>query len=307
MANDEVSSMMAQLGISDIDELFRDIPQSIRKKSIDLDDGISEFEIIRKAEERAARNSGYNFIKFLGCGIYDRVIPSAVDSIIGRSEFLTSYTPYQPEISQGMLQSMYEYQSIMSDLNGMDVTNSSMYDGFTALGEAVRMAYRINGKSEILVPENMYQSKTDVIRSYIWGLGIKLIPYRINRDTGYVDMEDVQGKLNDNTGAIVAENPNAYGILDENVLHLNDIKRQSLLITYFDPISLGAVKPPGSYGTDIAVADGQQLGIHPFLGGPLLGIMSFRKEYARKSPGRIIGESIDRDGKKAYVMTLQTR
>lgn len=307
MANDEVSSMMAHLGIDDIDELFRDIPENVRKKGIELEDGISEHEIIRKAKERACRNKGYDFIKFLGCGIYDRVIPSSVDSIINRSEFLTSYTPYQPEISQGMLQSMFEYQSLMSDLSGMDVTNSSMYDGFTALGEAVRMAFRINGKQDVLVPENMYQTKFDVIRSYIWGLGVRLIPYRINRDTGFLDLDDIQKKVSDNTGAVVVENPNSYGILDENVLHANEVRKHALLITYYDPISLGAVKPPGAYGSDIAVADGQQLGIHPFMGGPLLGIMSFKKEFSRKSPGRIIGESTDSDGKKAYVMTLQTR
>lgn len=307
MSNDEVSSMMAQLGIKNIDDLFRDIPESVRKKGIDIDNGVSEYEIVSLARERASLNRGTDFIKFLGCGIYDRVIPSSVDSLIGRSEFLTSYTPYQPEISQGMLQSMYEYQSIMSDLMGMDVTNSSMYDGFTALGEAVRMAFRINGKSDVLIPENMYENKIDVIESYIWGLGIKLIKYGVDRKTGQINLEDLSGKVGENTGAIIVENPNSFGILDENALRVHEIKKDALLISYVDPISLGVVTPPGEYGTDIAVSEGQQLGIHSFLGGPLLGIMSFRKEYARKSPGRIIGESVDRDGKKAYVMTLQTR
>lgn len=307
MSNDEVSSMMGQLGIKNIDELFRDIPKNVRKKGIDIADGVSEFEILTMAKERAALNKGMDFINFLGCGIYDRVIPASVDSIIGRSEFLTSYTPYQPEMSQGMLQSMFEYQSLMSDLMGMDVTNSSMYDGSTALGEAVRMAFRINGKPEVLIPENMYWSKIDVIESYIWGLGIKLIKYGIDRKTGFTDLDDLKGKVNENTGAIIVENPNAFGILDENALKVQEIKKDALLISYVDPISLGVITPPGEYGTDIAVAEGQQLGIHRFFGGPLLGIMSFRKDYARKSPGRIIGESVDRDGKKAYVMTLQTR
>ncbi len=307
MANDEVSSMMAHLGINDINELFRDIPQKVRKKSIDIPDGISEHELIRKARDMASLNRGHDFIKFIGCGIYDRVIPSSVDSIIGRSEFLTSYTPYQPEISQGMLQSMFEYQSILSDLMGMDVTNSSMYDGFTALGEAVRMAYRIRGKRDVLYPENMYESKLEVIRSYIWGLGIRMVPYRIDRDTGYLDLEDLQGKVGEDTCAVIVENPNSFGILDENALRVTDIRKDALLIAYADPISLGLVKPPGEYGADIAVAEGQQLGIHPFFGGPLLGIMSFRKEYARRSPGRIIGQSVDREGKDSYVMTLQTR
>lgn len=307
MANDEVSSMMAHLGIKSISELFSDIPQKVRKDGIEMPDGICEFQLLQKARELASRNKGHDFIKFLGCGIYDRVIPASVDSIIGRSEFLTSYTPYQPEISQGMLQSMFEYQSILSDLMQLDVTNSSMYDGFTALGEAVRMAFRVNGKADVLYPENMYESKLEVIRSYIWGLGIRLVPYRIERNTGYLDISDLDRKIGDNTSAIIVENPNSFGILDENALKVSEIKKDAMLISYVDPISLGIVKPPGEYGSDISVAEGQQLGIHPFFGGPLLGIMSFKKEYARKSPGRIIGQSVDKDGKNSYVMTLQTR
>ncbi len=307
MANDEVSSMMSHLGIKDINELFSDIPPKVRKNSIDIPDGISEFEILNKAREMASKNRGHDYIRFLGCGIYDRIIPSSVDSILGRSEFLTSYTPYQPEVSQGMLQSMFEYQSILSDLMKMDVTNSSMYDGSTALGEAIRMAFRINGKNEVLYPENIYESKLEVMRSYIWGLGIKMIPYRIDENTGYLDLSDIESKVGENTCSVIVENPNSYGILDENVLKINEIKGGALLVSYVDPISLGLVKPPGDYGADISVAEGQQLGIHQFFGGPLLGIMSFRKEYARKSPGRIIGQSVDKKGKDSYVMTLQTR
>ena len=305
--DDEVSSMLEVLKIKDAEELFSDVPKNVRKNGLGIKPGLSEFEVVSKARKYASENLGTDHIRFLGCGIYDRIVPSSVDSIIGRTEFLTSYTPYQPEISQGMLQSLFEYQSLVSDLTGMDMTNSSMYDGFTALGEAIRMSYRINGRSEILVPEFLYGVKEQVINSYISGLGIRLVKYKFNRETGYIDLEDLSSKINDNTSAIVVENPNSLGVLDENVLKVQEIKGKALLISYVDPVSLGALLPPGEYGSDIVVAEGQQLGIHQSFGGPLLGILSFRKEYVRRSPGRLIGESLDLDGKRSFVMTLQTR
>lgn len=299
--------MFEFIGIKDSDELFSDIPASIRKRGISINRGISEYEVMKLAEDIGSANSGYNFANFMGCGIYDRIIPAAVDSIIGRTEFITSYTPYQAEFSQGMLQSLFEYQSLISDLMGMDMTNSSIYDGTTALGEAVRMANRINGKSEILIPENMYKSKTDVIDNYASGLNLKFIKYSFSRDSGYIDLDDLSSKVSDSTSAIICENPNSFGIIDPNVMKVQEMKKNALLIMYVDPISLGTIVPPGAYGADIAVAEGQQLGIHRQLGGPLLGLFSFRKEYLRKSPGRIIGESLDVNGKRAYVMTIQTR
>jgi glycine dehydrogenase subunit 1 len=299
--------MMDFIGIESDEELFSDIPSSIRKKGIPISRGISEYEVVRLAEEIGSANTGYNYANFMGCGIYDRIIPSAVDSIIGRSEFITSYTPYQAEFSQGMLQSLFEYQSLISDLTGMDMTNSSIYDGATALGEAVRMAHRINEKTEILVPENIYRSKMDVIHSYSSGLNLKFISYSFDRNTGYLDLENLASKISANTSAIICENPNSFGIIDPNVLKVQEIKGDALLITYVDPVSLGVVVPPGSYGADISVSEGQQLGIHREFGGPLLGLFSFRKEYLRKSPGRIIGLTSDSKGKRAFVMTIQTR
>lgn len=296
--------MLKALNLNNIDELFSDIPDDL-KVNIDLGKPLSEMELINEINKIKNKNNKSKLF-FLGNGIYDRFVPNLVNEIISRNEFLTSYTPYQPEISQGILFALFEYQSIISDLTEMDMTNSSMYDGFTSLGEAVRMAYRINGKNKILIPENIYKSKLDIIKNYLYGLNLKFIFYNFD-DNGKIDLEDLKNKIDGNTCAIIAEEPNSYGIIDENVFKLNEIKKDSILITYYDPISLGLLKPPGEYGTDIAVAEGQQLGINMNFGGPLLGLFSFKKEYVHKSPGRLIGLSNDLNGKKAFVMTLQAR
>ncbi len=302
---DEISSMLEFLGFSSVDELFSDIPKNVRKQSMGIGRGLEEYRVVQRAKLYASENKS-DMVNFLGNGIYDRIIPEAVNNILGRSEFLDAYTPYQPEISQGMLQSIFEYQSLISDLFEMDFTNASMYDGYSALGEAVRMAYRINGKNEILIPESTYDSKLAVMNSYGRGLGIIFRKYKMNR-SGKIDLDDLSSKIGENTSAIVVENPNGYGILDENVTKVGDIKKSAIIISYVDPVSLGAVTPPGAYDSDIAIAEGQQLGIPMNFGGPLLGLMSFKSEYVRKSPGRLIGESVDHNGKRAYVMTLQTR
>jgi len=305
--SDERSAMLNSMNMKSVDDLFSDVPASMRKKNLRIPEGISEYDLIEEAKKIAAMNKYEGYRKFLGCGIYDRIIPSSVDSLISRSEFLTSYTPYQPEISQGMLQSLFEYQSLISDLMGMDATNASMYDGYSALAEAVRMAFRINGKTEVLIPETLYSGKVKVIESYIGGLGLKLVRYGYEKDSGFMDLEDISKKVNDSVSCVIVENPNGFGILDENITKIRETVGNAMIISYVDPVSLGIIKPPGEYDSDIAVAEGQSLGIHKNLGGPLLGIMSFKKEHVRKSPGRIIGESVDANGKKAYVMTLQTR
>ena len=303
----DVSEMLKEIGLDTVDSLYSGIPGKLRKQQLDLDHHISEYELIKRAESIAGENRWNNYINFLGCGSYDRIVPASVDHIISRSEFITSYTPYQPEVSQGMLQSLFEYQSTICDLTEMDVTNSSMYDGVTGIAEAVRMAHRVNGKSKVLVPETLYDSRLAVIESYMEGLPSKIEKYRINRETGYIDLEDLASRVDNNTSCILVENPNGMGVLDPNVTKVQEIKKGALMISFTDPISLGAVKPPGSYGVDISIMEGQSLGIHQNFGGPFLGIMSFRKEYVRKSPGRIIGQTQDHNGKRAFVMTLQTR
>ena len=304
---DDDLAMLDYLGFKNFEDLFSDIPAKIRKSSLKIEPHYSEYDLIRQAGILASKNNYENFTNFLGCGVYDRIIPSSVDSILSRSEFLTAYTPYQAEISQGMLQSLFEYQTIISDLFGMDVANSSMYDGPTALGEAVRMALRVNEKNVILLPENIYRNKLNIIENYTSGLNVVLRTYKMDNTTGMIDLNDIASKVNSEVSAVVVENPNSYGIIDENVLKVKDLLHEALLIVYVDPISLGAVKAPGSYGADIAVAEGQQLGIHQNFGGPYLGVFTFRKELARKAPGRIIGQTTDMKGRTGYVMTLQTR
>jgi len=304
---DDDFAMLDYLGFKNFEDLFSDIPAKIRKGNLRMDPHHSEYDLIRQAGFLASKNNYEDFSNFLGCGVYDRIIPSSVDSILSRSEFLTAYTPYQAEISQGMLQSLFEYQSIISDLFGMDVTNSSMYDGPTSLGEAVRMAIRVNERRVILLPENIYRNKMKIIENYTSGLNVVLQTYKLDDRTGMIDLNDIASKINQDVSAVVVENPNSYGIIDENVLKVKELLNGALLIAYVDPVSLGAVRPPGSYGADIAVAEGQQLGIHQNFGGPYLGIFTFRKELARKAPGRIIGQTTDVNGRTGYVMTLQTR
>ncbi len=304
---DEVNSMIDFLGLHSLDDLFSEIPSSVRKKNTMIHGKNSEYAVIRDAENTASLNAFDGYTSFLGSGYYDRIVPTSVDSIISRSEFITSYTPYQPEVSQGLLQALFEYQSIMSDLTGMDVTNSSMYDGHTALGEAVRMAHGVNGKQRVLVPSNISSTKLSVIGNYAAGINVRIEKYKVSNDTGYIDMDHLGSLMGDDVSAIVTENPNSYGILDPNVSRVHEIKKNALLISYFDPVSLALVRPPGDYGADIAVGEGQQLGIHLSYGGPYLGIFSFKREHMRKAPGRLIGETTDTNGKRAFVMTLQTR
>lgn len=299
--------MLDALGFRDYEDLFSDIPQQIRKHSFSLNRHIAEYELFAEAYKFSKKNDYSDFHNFLGCGSYDRIIPSSVDSLITRAEFITAYTPYQAEISQGMLQALFEYQSLASDLMGMDATNSSLYDGPTALGEAVRMAYRINKRPTILIPENLYANKRSILENYVPGLDIKFVEYAMDQVSGKIDLSDLQSKINEQVSAVIVENPNSYGIIDEHVLKVKDLLKDQVLISYVDPISLGIIKPPGEYGADIAVAEGQQLGIHQNFGGPYLGIFSFRKDLARKAPGRLIGETLDEAGRKSFVMTLQTR
>ncbi len=304
---DQDKIMLDALGFREYEDLFSDIPKEIRKRDFSLDKHIAEHELLTEAHRLSKTNDFSDFHNFLGCGSYDRVIPASVDSLVTRAEFITAYTPYQAEISQGMLQSLFEYQSLSSDLMGMDATNSSMYDGPTSLGEAVRMAYRVNQRSVILIPENMYANKRSILENYVSGLDVRFVEYAMDQETGKIDLADLQSKIGPEVSAVIVENPNSYGIIDDNVLKVKELLKDQLLIAYVDPISLGVLTPPGEYGADIAVAEGQQLGIHQNYGGPYLGIFSFRKELVRKSPGRIIGETTDAVGRRSFVMTLQTR
>jgi glycine dehydrogenase subunit 1 len=300
--------MLELLGIKDIEELFQDIPEDVRIDGIPLPKGMAEHEVVRTIREMLSANvTAEDMPSFLGSGIYHHFIPAAVNTIISRSEFLTSYTPYQAEISQGMLQALFEYQSLVSELTGMDVVNSSNYDASTALGEAATMSYRIRPKRKFLVPEAMSWEKKSVLRNYVAGAGMEIVEYSYDPYTGCIDVDDLLSKYDDDVSGIYAEVPNLFGIIDPAVGKLRGSLKGPVLVIGVDPISLGVLTPPGEYGADIVIGEGQGLGSAMNCGGPLLGLFACRMEHVRKMPGRLIGMTKDKDGQRAYCMTLQTR
>jgi len=303
-------SMLNKIGLENIDSLFSDIPKNIRIKKLNLPDGLSQQQTEEKLHEIGKKNRSFDIMPtFLGGGIKPHYIPAAVKSIISRSEFYTSYTPYQPEASQGFLQAMFEYQSIIAELTGMGIANASLYDGATSLGEAALMCSRINKRNNFVIPTNTSWDKRCVLRNYISGVGlnIKEIPY--NSETGEIDIDIMKKNIDDNTSGVYLENPNFFGVFEEKVEEIKKIIRdnQSLFVVGVDPISLGITKSPGDYGADIVVGEGRSLGNPIDFGGSSLGIFACKKEFIRQIPGRLIGLTKDKDGKRAFCMTLQTR
>lgn len=296
------------MGIQSAEELFSDVPASIRTNGIDIPQGLPEMDVIRKVRSILGRNVTVTDRPcFLGGGIFDHFVPSAVTSIVSRSEFLTSYTPYQAEVSQGILQALFEYQSFIAELTGMEVVNSSMYDGATALGEAATMCGRINGKGSFLVPQVMSADKRDVLRNYAKGAGLRVIEYRCDLTTGEMDLADLRSKVNGDVAGVYAEVPNFLGVIDRHVIELGGELKGAALVVGVDPISLGVLKAPADYGADIVIGEGQSLGSPMNFGGPLLGLFACRQEHVRKMPGRVVGMTRDATGRRAFCMTLQTR
>ncbi len=312
--NDEtVAKMLSVIGANSIDDLFSDIPQDLKlTRELNIPSNMSEMEIERHVQELLAKNYAKPTLSFLGAGAYSHYVPAAVEQIISRSEFYTSYTPYQPEISQGMLQSLFEYQSLICNLAQMDVANSSMYDWGTAVGEAARMAFRLKGRKRILVSGNVGPERFEVMKTYLWPLDVQVqvIPY--DRKTGRSDLDAIKNRMSDNVSAIYVENPNFFGVFEDDIEEISLIAhaKGALLITGIDPISLGITKPPGEYGADIAVGEGQSMGIHVNFGGPYVGIFAVKggQEIIRQMPGRIIGMTTTKDGsRRGFSQVLQTR
>ncbi|MHB1000244.1 MAG: aminomethyl-transferring glycine dehydrogenase subunit GcvPA [Armatimonadota bacterium] len=305
---DDRQRMLHALGIDDISELFEQIPDHIRVKGLlDIPGSASEIELRTIARNLSTKNCNLDeYTCFLGAGLYDSYIPSTVPAIISRSEFYTSYTPYQPEISQGNLQSIFEFQSLICQLTGMDVSNASMYDGATALTEAALMASSITGRTQWLVSDCVNPAYREVMKTYAKSSGYEIA---ISKRTGIMtDMESLQGQVTDNTACVIIQNPNFFGALEdltaaEKYIH----EKKALFIICYDPISLGLLNPPAHYNADICTAEGQPLGIPMNFGGPLLGLFSCKNEYIRQMPGRIVGAATDSAGHKGYTLTLQAR
>jgi len=299
--------MLAAIGVTSIEELFGDVPGELRFQGrLDIPGPLSELELLRHVESLAAMNrTAGDVISFLGGGIYDHHIPSVVRHITSMPQFSTAYTPYQAEASQGTLQTIYEFQTLIARLTGLDVANASLYDGSSAAAEAAFLAVSATGRQKVLVAATANPATREVLRTYLSGSAVELV--EVPADGGRTDL----GALEDlaaGAACMVFEHPNFFGLLEPaGELASRVAQAGGLAVASVDPLSLALLKPPGQYGADIAVGEGQCLGAPMAFGGPLLGFMAARREYLRKLPGRLVGATTDSVGRRGYVMTLQTR
>ncbi|MBN1853335.1 MAG: aminomethyl-transferring glycine dehydrogenase subunit GcvPA [Pirellulales bacterium] len=302
-------AMLNRIGAASVDELMELVPSGLRlHRPLDLPKAMTEIELDAHLQALAASNQpASEFVCFLGAGAYDHHVPAVVDAVAARSEFYTSYTPYQAEVSQGNLQVMFEYQSLITRLTGMDVANASVYDGATAVTEAVLMAIHCTQRpGRVLVPTSLHPEYRQTIAAYLINFGTELVT--LPASDGTLDPGDLDAALDDRTACVVLQHPNFFGCLEDMEPMVRAVHDAgALVISVFDPISLGLLKRPGDLGADIAVAEGQALGSPLSFGGPYLGIMACREPFLRRMPGRIAGQTIDREGKRCFVLTLQTR
>ena len=300
----EQEAMLKQIGLEKIDDLYAMVPEEARLKDLHIPSGKSEMEVLEDLSSVADKNKVYQSI-YRGAGVYKHYIPAIVSTITSKEEFLTAYTPYQAEISQGVLQSIFEYQTQICELTGLDVSNASVYDGAVAAAEALFMSLERN-KDEVLVADTVDPQTLAVMKTYCESRDVKIVMVQ-NKDHR-LDVEDLKAKLNERSAGLYVESPNYYGLIEEieectKIVHENKTK----MIMGCDPIALAIYKSPGEMDVDIAVGEGQQLGMPMGFGGPYLGFMTCKKELMRKLPGRIVGETTDHDGRRAYVLTLQAR
>ncbi|HEY9071652.1 MAG TPA: aminomethyl-transferring glycine dehydrogenase subunit GcvPA [Candidatus Ozemobacteraceae bacterium] len=304
----EVKAMLEAIGVKSIDDLFSEIPAGLRlNRPLDLPDGLSEAEVVDEMNDLAQMNYGANeLLCFLGAGIYDHYIPSAINHLLLRGDFFTAYTPYQAEISQGTLQAIYEYQSLLCGLTGMDVSNASMYEAGTALVEALNMAKAQTGRTRVVIPETVHPEYRRVVKTINAQMGIEIVT--VPFEDGVTDMAKLAEVVDDSTAAVVAGYPNFFGSVEDlealaNVAH----NVGALLVVTADPLSLGLLTAPGDLGADIVCGEGQSLGIPMSFGGPSLGFMACKEALLRKVPGRITGATVDKTGRRGFVLTLQAR
>jgi glycine dehydrogenase subunit 1 len=297
--------MLATIGISSIDELFREIPDNLKVKGeLNLPSALDEHRLYQHLSSISRKNVNLqDVVSFLGAGIYDRYIPSTVGAVISRGEFLTAYTPYQPELSQGYLQTIYEFQTMVAELYGMDMANASMYDGATAMAEAAILAHGVNGRSTIFVSDAVHPHYRQVLDTYCWSIDIKVQTLKSTNGR----TEDFS-PVSPDGACIIVQYPNFFGqVEDLQAARQAADAAGAMLVVVSDPVACALLKPPGEYGADLVVGEGQPMGVAMGLGGPMVGLFSCKKDLVRRIPGRIVGRTSDEQGRSGYVMTLRTR
>jgi glycine dehydrogenase subunit 1 len=306
---DDQRAMLAAIGVGSLDELFAQIPPELRlKRELNIPSALSEIELTAHMAELAGKNvAAGQKVCFLGGGSYDHFVPAIVDYVASRGEFYTSYTPYQPEVSQGNLQAAFEYQTLITELTGMDVSNASLYDGGSAAAEAVLMSISVTERyGRVVLAGSVHPEYRQTIATYLANLGVEVVT--VGASDGTVAPDELARAINDSTACVVVQQPNFFGCIEDmDSLAKAAHERGALIVVAVDPISLGLLKRPGDYWADIVVAEGQSLGTPMQFGGPYLGIMACREQFVRRMPGRIAGQTVDRRGKRCWVLTLQTR
>jgi glycine dehydrogenase subunit 1 len=307
LTDSDREAMLSAIGVDSVDALFEQIPAGVRfDRELDLEPPLSEQELVAHLEDLAARNSDTGReASFLGAGIYDHYVPALVDTVLSRGEFLTAYTPYQAEMSQGILQAIFEYQTAICELTGMDISNASGYDGTTVAADACYVAKHVTGRAKVVVTEATNPQVRQVVKTYAVGFGLEVVevPHR----DGVTDPEEVRRAAAD-AACVIFQQPNFFGCLEpapELAAAANDA--EALPIAHVDPISLGVLEAPGNYGCALAIGEGQSAGNYQSYGGPHYGFLAARSEFVRRMPGRIVGETLDAAGERGYVLTLQTR
>ena len=309
LSDKDKKEMLARVGVDDVDGLFGCIPEAVRlKRPLDLPPARSEMELVRALEEIGAKNASAGRVSFLGGGAYEHFIPTVVDYLSSRGEFVSPYTPYQPEVSQGTLQVIFEFQTLICQLTGLDIANASLYDGSTGTAEAVLMAQRVTGRNKVVVARSIHPQFREVVRTYIKNLGVEAVEVGFGPD-GRIDKGALGRLLDDATAAVVYQSPNFFGVI-EDVPALSEAAhgRKALSVAVVaEALSMGLLEAPGRLGADIVTGEAQSFGIPVSFGGPYLGFMACKKEFLRQMPGRITGQTVDKDGRRGFVLTLATR
>jgi glycine dehydrogenase subunit 1 len=303
-------AMLESMGLTAIEQLFNGIPEELRFAGpLDIPKALSEQEVLRHMRILAGRNANVeDYAAFLGAGAYHHFIPSIVPVLTSRGEFMTAYTPYQPEMAQGTLQAVYEYQTLICQLTDMEVANASLYDGSTGVAEAVLMARRITQRNDVLMSAAVHPEYRAVLRTYVQNLGMQVHEIPVD-EAGQTPLSQVRAGLSPRTACVVMQSPNFFGVIEDLTGFAETLHRdQALLVqAVAEPVSLGLLKPPGAWGADIVVGEGQAFGNTLSYGGPYLGFFATRDHYVRQMPGRLVGETVDAEGRRGYVLTLSTR